>query len=452
MTGRRWHGIGAAVGVYLTRPVLIVALLGFSAGLPLSLTGATLALWLADRGVDLATVGLAALLGLPYTLKVLWAPLVDALAVPGLSRLLGRRRGWLMAAQFALMGAIALLALQEPAASPLAVAIAALVVATASATQDIVIDAYRVESLAPDAQAAGMASYVAAYRIAMLVSGAGVVVLVAWLEAKGIDKAGAWQTGLLVMAALVVVGMVATLWAREPKVAQGPVAAAATKPDAGSPLARVLATARRALTAFFTRPQAVAVLAFVVAYKLCDALAGTLTGPFVLAIGYDKASYAGIVKGVGLIATLAGGFLGGFIARAVPLRVALWIGGLLQPASNLVFAWLAGLPPSDTALAAAIIVENLAGGIGTVVFVAYLSALCGAPEHTATQYALLTALAAVGRTLLAGGSGFAAAALGWPAFFAATALAGVPALLLLVWLGRRRHFETVAAPGACATR
>lgn len=452
MSGERWRAFGAALGVYLTRPVLIVALLGFSAGLPLALSGATLALWLADRGVDLATIGLAALLGLPYTLKVLWAPLVDALAVPGLSRRLGRRRGWLMASQIALIVAIALLAVQDPTASPLAVAIAALVVASASATQDIVIDAYRVESLAPEAQAAGMASYVAAYRIAMLVSSAGVIVLVAWLEAKGIDKAAAWRAGLLAMAALVFVGMVATLWAREPAIGRAPAVAANKATATGSPLARVLVTARRSLTEFLTRPQALAVLAFVVAYKLCDALAGTLTGPFVLAIGYDKASYAAIVKGVGLVATLAGGFLGGFIARAIPLSLALWIGGLLQPASNLVFAWLAQVPPSDTALAAAIIVENLAGGIGTVVFVAYLSALCGAPEHTATQYALLTALASTGRTLLAGGSGFAAAAFGWPAFFVATALAGVPALMLLAWLGRRRHFETIGAPSACATR
>ena len=186
---------------------------------------------------------------------------------------------------------------------------------------------------------------------------------------------------------------------------------------------------------------------FVVLYKLCDALAGTMTAPFVLSLGYDKGTYAAIVKGVGLAALLIGGFAGGAVARAMPLGTALWLGAVLQMLSNLSFVWLAFQPVSAWSLTAAIVVENFTGAIGTVIFVAYLSALCRNPLHTATQYALLTALAAVGRTYLSAGAGYVAAATGWAWFFAVCALVAVPSLLLLAWLQRRGHFaefETAA--------
>ncbi|OYX85864.1 MAG: MFS transporter, partial [Azorhizobium sp. 32-67-21] len=174
-----------------------------------------------------------------------------------------------------------------------------------------------------------------------------------------------------------------------------------------------------------------------------DAFAGVLTAPFVIAIGFDKAAYAAIVKGVGLAAALAGGFAGGALARAVPLVTCLWIGGVLQMLSNLVFSAQAMIGVNVPFLTAAIVVENFCGAIGTVVFVAYLSALCGARAHTATQYALLTALTAVGRTFLASGGGFIAEATGWALFFAITTLAGIPGLILLAWLQARRHFDTL---------
>src|SRR6185295_12753910 len=208
----------------------------------------------------------------------------------------------------------------------------------------------------------------------------------------------------------------------------------------GSPMARLYETARGAFADFLTRDAALAVLAFVILFKLCDALAGAMTAPFVLSLGYSKATYAAIVKGVGLAALLIGGFAGGAVARALPLHKALWIAAFLQMFSNLVFVWLGYQPVSAEALTVAIVVENFAGAIGTVIFVAYLSALCSNPLHTATQYALLTALAAVGRTYLSAGAGFVADAFGWFWFFAICAIAAMPSLLLLAWLQARGHF------------
>lgn len=425
-----------ALTVYFRARVLIVLLLGFSAGLPLALSGETLRVWMADRGVDLGTIGLLSLAGLPYTIKFIWAPVVDALDVPWLSQRLGRRRGWLVASQLLLMAAIVFLGTRDPITAPLAVGLGALLVAFASATQDIVIDAYRVESLAVDEQAAGMAGYVAAYRIGMLVSGAGVIGLSAWLEAQGVSKVAVWPIAYGVAAVLVLVGLFAVLAGREPE-DRAARSKAETKSDA---LTRVFMTARDAFADFLSRDAAIAILVFVVLYKLCDALAGTMTAPFVLSLGYDKGTYAAIVKGVGLGALLIGGFAGGAVARAMPLARALWLGAILQMVSNLAFVWLYFQPAGTWALTAAIVVENFTGAIGTVIFVAYLSALCGNPLHTATQYALLTALASTGRTFLSSGSGFLVNAIGWPLFFIATAVVALPSLVLLAWLQRRGHF------------
>jgi PAT family beta-lactamase induction signal transducer AmpG len=208
-------------------------------------------------------------------------------------------------------------------------------------------------------------------------------------------------------------------------------------------MARLFETAKGAFTAFLTREFAAAILLFVVLYKLCDALAGTMTAPFVLSLGYTKGEYVAIVKGVGLAALLVGGFAGGAVARALPLHTALWIGILLAMFSNIVFVWLGYQTPSAEALTVAIVVENFTGAIGTVIFVAYLSALCRDPLHTATQYALLTALAATGRTWLSSGTGYAVEAVGWPKFFIGTALAAIPALVLMVWLQQRGHFRAL---------
>ena len=431
-------GVLDAIAVYFKPRVLIVLLLGFSSGLPLALSGTTLAVWMTERGVDLKTIGLYALVGLPYTIKFLWAPLVDALDVPVLSRALGRRRGWLVFTQLLLIATILFLALQNPALALWPLALGALLVATASATQDIVIDAFRVESLDTSEQAAGMAGYVAAYRVGMLVSGAGVIAIVALLEQSDVAREATWMWGYVAAAVLMAVGIAATLFATEP-----PPPERTAMPR--NPLTRVLATAFEAFREFLTRDMAVAVLVFIVLYKFCDAFAGVLTAPFVIAIGFDKLTYAGAVKGVGFAAALGGGFAGGMVARALPLSTSLWIGGVLQLLSNLAFSALALIGPNVPALTATIVVENFTGSTGTVIFVAYLSALCGVRLHTATQFALLTALAAVGRTTLASGGGYVAEASGWALFFLITALSAIPSLALLAWLQMRGHFTPLQA-------
>jgi len=435
--------------VYLQPRVLIVLFLGFSAGLPLALSGSTVQIWLREAGVDLGTIGLLTLVGTPYTLKFLWAPLVDALNVPVLSRLLGRRRGWLVLSQFLLMAAVVFLAFCDPTISPWYVAFGALLVATASATQDIVIDAFRVESLDPTEQPAGQGAYVAAYRIGMLISTAGVLYLVSGFEDAGFAKNAAWTAGYLVMAALVLVGVVTTLLATEPAQAATPPALQAAQAR-DNPLQRVAHAAYDAFADFLSRDMAFFILTFVVLFKFCDAFAGAMTAPFVIDIGFSRTDYASIVKIGGFAATVAGGILGGLIARAYPLVASVWIGALLQMASNLVFAWQAWIGVNHWALAVSITIENFTGAIGTVIFVVYLSALCQSPLHTATQFALLTALAAFGRIYMSAMTGFVAKAVGWPMFFIISALTAVPSLLLLWWLQQRGHFKSLGPVKAVA--
>src|SRR6478609_2624906 len=425
--------------VYLQPRVLIVLLLGFSSGLPLALSGSTLLVWMRESGVDLGTIGLFALVGTPYTLKFLWAPLVDALHVPFFTRTFGRRRGWLVFSQLLLIGAILLLALTDPARSPLFVALGALLVATMSSTQDIVVDAFRVESLPESEQAAGMASYVAAYRIGMLISTAGALFIVSGFEGALGSRGAAWMWGYVVMAALVLIGTATALAATEPE--QSARTEAATRTETA--FIRVLNAAVGAFSEFLTRRNAWAALAFVVLFKFTDAFSGTMTAPFVIDLGFSRNDYAAIVKGVGLAATLIGGFAGGFVARRYSLAASLWIGGVLQAIANLSFSWLAVVGVNQWALAFAITAENFTSAIGTVIFVAYLSALCQNPLHTATQYALLTALAAVGRTYLSSGAGFVADTTGWPLFFVICMLVAIPSLVLLAWLQKRGHFDAL---------
>jgi PAT family beta-lactamase induction signal transducer AmpG len=451
------------LAVYLKPRVLTVLFLGFSAGLPLALSGSTLLVWMREAGVDLGIIGLFALVGTPYTIKWAWAPVIDAIDAPLLARIFGRRRGWLLFSQILLIISIVLLAFCDPASARWYVVFgAALFVALASATQDIVIDAFRIETLPENDQAAGMASYVAAYRIGTLVSTAGALFLVSGFESLGLGKGNAWAAGYLAMAAMIVVGIVTVLMANEPDTHVSEQAESTEAPKipviragaffASLPLlwflkrSRIARVAYWAFADFFTRDMAVVVLAFVVLYKLCDAFAGAMTAPFVIDLGFSRNDYAAIVKGVGLAATLIGGFAGGTLARAYPLVTSLWIGAFLQMASNLVFTWQALVGVNLWALTLTIVVENFTGAIGTVIFVAYLSSLCGNPLHTATQYALLTALAAVGRTYLSAGAGFIAERTGWASFFVISALTALPSLALLLWLQRRGHFSGLVKP------
>ena len=310
--------------------------------------------------------------------------------------------------------------------------------AVASATQDIVIDAFRVESLDDDQQAAGVACYVAAYRVAMLVATAGVIALVAMLEHRGVSVERVWAYGYWTVGALVLVGSAAALAAREP------ASSATANTGTGSPMDRLWNAAVEAFSDFLTKPHVLTVLAFVVLFKFCDAFAGVMTGPFIIKIGFDKEAYAAIVKGVGTAATLAGGVAGGLIARALPMGYSLWIAGIVQMASNLMFSWQAYAGVDHALLTATVVVENFTGGIGTVIFVSYLSGLCTSPAHTATQFAILTAFAAVGRTALSALSGYVADYTGWFWFFVASALVAVPALALLASLQAQGHFRPTA--------
>ena len=433
----RRGGLLPGLAVYLERRVLVVLLLGFSSGLPLALVGSSLMAWMSDVGLSISTIGLFAMIGTPYTFKFVWAPVLDAFDAPILSRFLGRRRGWLVLSQIVLIATILWLASLDPRTSPWLVAFAALMVATASATQDIVIDAFRVESLPQDRQAAASASYVAAYRIGMLVSGAGTLLLVDWLDGGvgGENLFSAWRLAYATMAGLVLVGVMAAFGAREPQV---------ERKAEGAPLMHLFRTAFVAFLDFLTTRHALAILAFVLLYKLCDAMAGTLTVPFLLQLGFTKTQYAAIAKGVGFAAALAGGFAGGMLARQMSLAACLWIGGVLQMFSNLAFAWQAHVGVDEWALTLTMVVENFTGGLGTVMFVAYLSALCRNPLHTATQYALLSAFSAFGRTYLSSLSGFIAEETGWIWFFVLTTVAAIPGLLLLAWLQAKGHFETLA--------
>jgi PAT family beta-lactamase induction signal transducer AmpG len=438
------RGWADTLAVYLRPRVLIVMFLGFSSGLPLALSGSTLQVWATEGGVNLRTIGLFAIIGTPYTIKFLWAPLVDALDLPVLSRLLGRRRGWLVFSQLLLMLAIVILAVCDPKSGPALAIVAAILVATASATQDIVIDAFRVESLPENEQAAGMAAYVAAYRVALLISTAGALYIVTGFETGlGFARDTAWALGYVAMALLVVVGLVAAILATEPAKSAEVEAEHARHPNE-SKLTRVVATARTALADFLLRDMAVIILAFVVLFKFTDALAGAMTAPFVIQLGFSRVDYANVIKGLGFAATLLGGFAGGYVARAFPLATSLWIGGVLQAAANFAFSWQAHVGKDIAWLSFAITVENFTSAIGTVIFVGYLSALCKNPLHTATQFALLTALSAVGRTYLSAGAGFVAAATGWGWFFAICAFAGIPGLLLLAWLQASGHFAKLA--------
>src|SRR6476660_9097763 len=422
------------LAVYLKPRVLIVLFLGFSAGLPLALSGSTLLVWMREAGVDLGIIGLFALVGTPYTIKFLWAPSVDALDVPVLARLLGRRRGWLVFSQLLLIAAIAFLAFCDPVASPYWVAVGALLVAAASATQDIVIDAFRIESLDESEQAAGMAAYVAAYRIGMLASTAGALFLVSGLEGRLSRHGGAGRHRHRNGAHRDRASEIRHRRDRARRTGAGEPAGASGKgrlrqfcrlphPRLGDRHPRV----RRALQ----------VLRCI---RRCHDGALRDRSRF-LPRRLRRHRQRCRTRG-----HLIGGFAGGALARAYPLVTSLWIGAFLQMASNLVFTWQALVGVNLWALTVTIIVENFTGAIGTVIFVAYLSALCNNPLHTATQYALLTALAAVGRTYLSSGAGFLAENVGWVWFFALSALTALPSLVLLVWLQQRGHFAGLVKP------
>jgi len=404
-----------ALRLYADRRMAAILAMGFSSGLPLALTGATLSIWLKQDGISLTAIGLFAQVGLAYNLKFLWAPVMDRVPLPGLTRLLGRRRSWAVTIQVLLALAILALARTDPAFDLKATAIVGVAVAFFSASQDIVIDAFRVELLTDREQGAGAAATQIGYRIGLLASGAGALYLA---------SAFGWRVAYTVMACLVGIGVVAVLLTREP---------AAPRPTR-EPWFR--AAVVEPFADFMTRHDWPVILLLVVLYKTGDAVAGWMSGPFYISLGFTTVEIASISKVFGLIASMAGVVLGGWLVLRIGIMRALLIGGILQALSN--FAYIAQLVAGHNVamLAVTIATENVTGGIGSAAFVAYLSRLCNS-AFTATQYALLSALAALSRTFVASGGGWFADRLGWAPFFGASVLLCVPGLLLLLYLMRR---------------
>jgi PAT family beta-lactamase induction signal transducer AmpG len=405
----------ASLRVYADRRMLAILLMGFSSGLPLALTGATLAIWLKESGITLTSIGLFAQVGLAYNLKFLWSPVMDRVAIPFLTRRLGRRRSWAVTIQAALALALIAMALCDPAADPWRVAFTAAAVAFFSASQDIVIDAYRVELLGEREQGAGAAVTQVGYRIGMIASGAGALYLASYFG---------WFWSYAGMAALMLVGIATVLMTREPRLVPPPAEKNWFERAVAAPFAE-----------FASRKGWLLILVFVVLYKFGDALAGIMSNPFYIALGFTKIEIANVAKLFGTFAGVAGIFLGGLAVYRLGLMGALLACGVLQMLSNLMYVvqYWAGSDPA--VLAVTIAAENVTGGMASAAFVAYLSRLCH-PAFTATQYALLSALAATSRTVLASGGGFLADRLGWTAFFVTSTLACLPSLGLLLYLMR----------------
>jgi PAT family beta-lactamase induction signal transducer AmpG len=426
--------------VYREPRMLAVLFMGFSSGLPLPLTFGTLSFWLAETGISRTSIGLFALIGISYSFKFVWSPFIDRLPLPWITRHLGRRRGWALALQVLLVIAILALGFSDPRTEPGVVALCAVVVAFLSASQDIVIDAYRIELLKPEEQGAGAAATQWGYRFGMIASSAG---------ALFIAEFGGWTLAFAVMAALMSVGMVTVWLTREPE-----HSAAALAPMPGDTASdRIFAWVERAIIApfadFMKRPGWVAIVVFVVLYKFGDALAGVMSNPFYVAMGFTKLEVASISKVFGVAATLAGLAVGGAMVYRLGMYQALLACGVLQAVSNLMYA-LQSVVGHDVALLTLTIgIENFTGGMGSAAFVAYLSSLCNV-AFTATQYALLSSLATVGRTTLSASGGWLSEQLDWVAFFTLTTIAAVPGILMVLWLMRKFPLRMPVARPALA--
>jgi len=437
----------ATLAVYLEPASLRMLVLGFGAGLPLLLVLGTLSFRLREAGIDRTTIGYLSWVGLAYAFKWVWAPLVDRLPLPVVNRLWGLRRSWLMAAQVLIVLGLVGMALQDPRSGLEPLVWCALAVAFGSATQDIALDAFRIESAGAERQAALAASYQTGYRLAMIWAGAGVLWLAAMAEVAeaGTYQQAAWQWAYVVMAASMLPAML-TVW---------------LSPE---PVARVLPPARNlgawlqgALVEPFAdfirryRWQAALILGLIAVYRISDVVMGIMANPFYVDMGYTKAEVAAVTKVYGVIMTLVGAFVGGAMAVRWGVMRVLMLGAVLSALSNLLFAWLGGHGHDVTALIAVISADNLASGIASAAFIAYLSSLTNI-SYSATQYALFSSMMLLAPKWLAGFSGQFVDAWGYEVFFTSTALLGLP-VLLLVWLAGRQqrlqnayHQEPIGPP------
>lgn len=406
-THKSWRQI---VHTLLSQRMWLALVLGFSSGLPLLLTGSLLQAWMVQEKVDLGTIGLFALVGLPYTLKFVWAPLMDRYApLP-----LGRRRGWLLIWQLCLTASIVLIAFADPARHLMLLATAALLLSFFSASQDIVIDALRRESLADDEQGMGASLYVGGYRLGMLLASGGGLILADMI---------AFRLVYLFMAACMSAGIVATLLAPEPACEHGRPA---------SLKAAVIDPFRE----YFGRDHALMLLLFLFFYKVGDTMAGQMTTPFYLDLGFSKTDIGTVVKLFGFWATIGGTLIGGVLVMRLGLYRGLFLFGLLQAVSTAGFIWLHHMGANLLALAAVVSFENLSAGLGTAAFVGFIASLTD-KRYTATQFALLTSFMGIPRVFAAAPTGYMVDAFGWNGFFLFCTLIALPGLMLIHWLHRR---------------
>lgn len=428
-TSRNWI---AASRVYFERRIIIVFLLGFSAGLPFLLMFSTLTAWLSQAGIDKTTIGLFVLTGIAFSLKFLWAPLVDRLPLPIITSVFGQRRSWLLLAQLVCVFGLVGIGLSDPTVSLATTALWAVILAFASATQDIVIDAYRIETLKQNEQGVGAAVYQLGYRLAFIAAGAGALMLASSLG---------WTMAYIIMAALMAVGLVTTLLSPEPKhPPQRDVGDSSRVVQYTQWLKDSVVTP---FAEFLSRPGALAILLFVVFYKYADGIWAAMALPFYLELGFTLDEIARVSKIYGVVMTIIGSILGGVMVLRWGILKSVLFGAISMALTNLLYAALALAGPSVPVLVAVISIENLANGIGGTAFIAYLSSLCNL-AYTATQYALLSSFMNVARTFLASGGGWLADQVDWATFFIITTIAGIPGVVLLLYLMKRfpTHTET----------
>ena len=422
--------------IYLQPASLRMLLLGFAAGLPLLLVLGTLSFRLREAGIDRSTIGYLSWVGLAYGFKWVWAPLVDRLPIPFFTHRLGRRRSWLLLSQSMVMLGLVGMAISDPSQTLGPVVWCALLVAFGSATQDIALDAFRIESADPTQQAALAASYQTGYRLAMIWAGAGVLWVAAWVQ--GDNAAGyvhaAWQAAYLVMAASMLVGCITVVMSKEPV------------PAALPPARNVKEWLQGALIAPFAdflkryKWQAVLILSLIAVYRISDVVMGIMANPFYVDMGYTKAEVATVTKVYGVLMTLLGAFIGGVMALRWGVMRILMLGAVLSALSNLLFAWLSTHGHDVNALIAVVSADNLASGIASAAFIAYLSSLTNV-QYSATQYALLSSMMLLLPKFIAGFSGDYVNAHGYADFFTATAWLGLPVLVLV---GLAWHYQPSA--------
>lgn len=413
----------SSLKVYCKPKVVAIFFLGFASGLPLALTTSTLTIWLTEVGINIKSIGTFALVGIPYALKFLWAPLLDFINIPYLSKKLGKRSSWLIVSQIVLAISIIALGNSDPTENIFMTGLLAVCVAFCSATQDIVIDAYRIALIEKNEQGAGAAMVTFGYRIAILFTGAGALYLSEYYD---------WSVVYSIGAAALIVGVITVLVLGEPNNTSDKTSSKMHG------LEYFLKVIIKPFLDFTNHKGWIYILLFTMFFKLGDALAGVMTNPFLMYIGFSKSEIATIVKVIGLGATLTGSFIAGTMVYKIGMLKSLWIGGILQMLSNLMFVALANIGYDTQFLAITICIENFAGGLGSTVFVAYLSSLCNV-KYTATQYSLLSAIALIGRTIISSSSGKLVEVLGWIPFFMITVLAAIPGLIFLYKLTKNER-------------